>query len=78
MKTYCGSGGIASWILNLGTTWRRVVSFTPRERDIGTHGIGGWVDPRDGLDAVAKRNNPFIFPVGSRIPAAQPVVKSLY
>jgi len=25
----CGSGGIAPRILNLGTRWRRVVSFTP-------------------------------------------------
>jgi hypothetical protein len=28
MKTYCGSGGIASRILDLGTRWRCVVSFT--------------------------------------------------
>jgi len=26
--------------------------FTPRERAPGTHWIGGWVDPRNGLDAV--------------------------
>jgi hypothetical protein len=26
--------------------------FTPRERAPGTHGIGGWVDPRAGLDDV--------------------------
>jgi hypothetical protein len=30
MKVYWGSGGIASRILDLGTRWRRVVSFTPR------------------------------------------------
>jgi hypothetical protein len=30
MKTYCGSGGIALRILDLGTRWRRVVSYTPR------------------------------------------------
>jgi hypothetical protein len=29
MKTYCGSGGIAPRILDLGTRWRLVVSFTP-------------------------------------------------
>jgi hypothetical protein len=29
MKAYCGSGGIATHILDLGTRWRRVVSFTP-------------------------------------------------
>jgi hypothetical protein len=30
MKTYWGSGGIAPRILDLGTRWRWVVSFTPR------------------------------------------------
>jgi hypothetical protein len=30
MKTYWGSGGIAARILDLGTRWRSVVSFTPR------------------------------------------------
>jgi hypothetical protein len=30
----------------------RSVWFTPRERASGTHWIGGWVDPRAGLDAV--------------------------
>jgi hypothetical protein len=30
MKAYCGSGGIATRILDLGTRWRRVVSFTPQ------------------------------------------------
>jgi hypothetical protein len=36
-----------------------VVSFTPRplyprERAPGTHSIGGWVDPRAGLDEMEK------------------------
>jgi hypothetical protein len=30
MKAYWGSGGIAPLILDLGTRWRWVVSFTPR------------------------------------------------
>jgi hypothetical protein len=30
MKAYWGSGDIASFILDLGTRWRWVVSFTPR------------------------------------------------
>jgi hypothetical protein len=30
MKKYWGSGGIASHVLDLGTRWRWVVSFTPR------------------------------------------------
>jgi hypothetical protein len=29
--------------------------FTPGERAPGTHWIGGWVDPRAGLDDVKKR-----------------------
>jgi hypothetical protein len=29
--------------------------FTPKERATGTHWIGGWVDPRAGLDYVEKR-----------------------
>jgi hypothetical protein len=47
MKTYWGSGGIAPRILDLS-------HFIPRERAPGTHWIGGWVDPRAVLDAVAK------------------------
>jgi hypothetical protein len=33
-------------------------SFTPRERDPGTHWIGGWVGPRAILDMVVKRKIP--------------------
>jgi hypothetical protein len=45
--------------LDLGTNWRWVVSFTPlplypRERAPDTHFIGGWVDPRAGLDDTEK------------------------
>jgi hypothetical protein len=52
--------------LDLGTSWRWVVSFTPlplypRERAPGTHYIGGWVDPRAGLDDMEKWNF-FILP----------------
>jgi hypothetical protein len=32
--------------------------FTPRERAPGTHWTGGWVGPRDVLDAVVKRKIP--------------------
>jgi hypothetical protein len=48
-------------ILNLGTRWGWVESVTPRprfppgERTPGTHWIGGWVGPRAGLDAEARR-----------------------
>jgi hypothetical protein len=60
MDTYWGSGGIAPRILDVGTRWRWSASrpgrFTPRERDSGTHWIGGFVGPRAVLDtAVVKR-----------------------
>jgi hypothetical protein len=29
--------------------------FTPRETASGTHWIGGWVSPRTGMDAVARK-----------------------
>jgi hypothetical protein len=46
--------------LDLGTSWRWVVSFTPLpltpgERVPGTHCIGSWVDPRGSLDNEEKR-----------------------
>jgi hypothetical protein len=49
------------FILNLDTRWGWVVSITPRprftpgERTVGTHWIGGWVGSRAGLDAEARR-----------------------
>jgi hypothetical protein len=63
MKAYWGSGGIAPCILDLGTRWRWVISFTfgplyPRERYPCTHWIGDWVGPRAGLDEVMKRTIP--------------------
>jgi hypothetical protein len=33
----------------------RLCRFTPEERTPGTHWIGGWVDPRVGLDDVDNR-----------------------
>jgi hypothetical protein len=58
MKTYWGSGGIAPRILDLGTRWRWVVSFTSRERAPVTHWIGGWLDPRAVLDTVVNGELP--------------------
>jgi hypothetical protein len=60
MRTYWGNGGIAPRILNLGTRWKWVVSFMPRphyprRKSPVIHWIGGWVGPRAGLGAVAKR-----------------------
>jgi hypothetical protein len=63
MKMYWEVEGTAPWILNLGT--RRWAScFTswplyPWEGASTTHWIGGWMGPRAGLDAVAKRKNPY-------------------
>jgi hypothetical protein len=50
----------SSTILDLGTSWRWAISFTPqplylRERVHGTHWIGGWVGLATGLDSVEKR-----------------------
>jgi hypothetical protein len=44
----------------LGTSWRRVVSFTPGrfspgESAPGIHWIGDWVGPRTGLEDVERR-----------------------
>jgi hypothetical protein len=63
MKAYWGVKVQLHAFFDLGTRWRCVVSFTPlplypRERIPGVHWIGGWVDPRDGLDAVVKRKIP--------------------
>jgi hypothetical protein len=41
--------------LDLGTSWKRVFSFTPGERAPSTHWTGGWVNLRAGLDDVEKR-----------------------
>jgi hypothetical protein len=58
MKVY--GGCIDPHFLELGTSWRWVVSFTLRllyfrGKTRGTHWIGGWVDPRAFLDDVEKR-----------------------
>jgi hypothetical protein len=41
----------------IGDKWSasRPCHFTPGERALGTHWIGGWVDPRAGVDDVKKR-----------------------
>jgi hypothetical protein len=53
IKAYWGSGSIASSILDLGTRWRWVVSFTLRPlylqgKSRDTHLLGRWVGPRAG------------------------------
>jgi hypothetical protein len=47
-------------ILNLSTRCRGVISFMPQPlypkgSASGTHRVGGWVDPRTGVDALEKR-----------------------
>jgi hypothetical protein len=81
MKAYWRSGGIAPRILDRGT---RVDSFTPRplyskERDPGTHSVGGSVGPRAVLDAVVKRKIPSSSRESNpRIPTEQPVAQVTY
>jgi hypothetical protein len=62
-----GSGCIDPCFLDLGNSWRWVVSFTPqthnpRGNSPGTHWIGGWVGSRTGLVDVEKRR--FSIPLG--------------
>jgi hypothetical protein len=48
----------------VGDEWStsRTHRFTPGERALGTHWIGGWVDLRAGLDDLKKRE--FLTPPG--------------
>jgi hypothetical protein len=48
-----GEWRYSSTILDLGTRWRWVASYTPRHY----HCIGGWVGPRAGLDVMEKRKS---------------------
>jgi hypothetical protein len=52
--------------------------FTLTEIAPGTHWIGGWMDPRAGLEPVAEEKSPFITRAKNRTPVAQPVAWSLY
>jgi hypothetical protein len=54
-----GSGCIDPHFLDFCISWRWMVNFSPScftaaERAPGTHWIGGWVDPRAGLDNMEK------------------------
>jgi hypothetical protein len=75
-----GIGGIAPFILKIGTRWRWVVIFTPwrlysRGKTL-SHWTGGWVAHRAGLDVAGKRS--VSTPNGNRTPIIQPVALSLY
>jgi hypothetical protein len=77
------SGCIDPRFLDLGTSWRLVVSckagrFTPVEKAPGTYWIGGWVGPRVGLDDVEKRKF-FTLPELELRPLGRPArTQSLY
>jgi hypothetical protein len=50
--------------------------FTPKEIALSTHWIGGWVGPRDVLDAVVKRIRPSPRRESNpRTPIVQPVAQ---
>jgi hypothetical protein len=59
------NGGMEVWLHEFltsvvdGGEWSasRPGRFTSRERAHGTDLMGGWVGPRDGLDAVAKKKS---------------------
>jgi hypothetical protein len=68
MKMYGGSGFIDSHFLDLGTRWKRVVSFMPRPLYPPGKApvyIGGWVDPRAGVNDIEKLK--FFAPQSSNI-----------
>jgi hypothetical protein len=73
-----GNGCIDPHFLDLDTSWRRVVGFTPRplySRGNGprTHWIGGSVGPRAGLDYMERENSsPYRYP-NSDTSVVQPV-----
>jgi len=50
--------------------------FTPGRKGPAAHWIGGWADPRAGLDAAAKRIIPA--PIENPSPVVQAVALSLY
>jgi hypothetical protein len=72
------SGCIDSRILDLGTSWKRVVNFTfrplhPRESAPATHWIGCRVGPRAAPDQVRRKSCPYRY-LNSDPSAVQPVV----
>jgi hypothetical protein len=85
MKTYGGSGCIDLHFLDLVTSWRWMISFAPRplyprERGPCAHCVGGWVDPRIGLDDVERRGGKsYSYPDSkSYYSAVQPCIQSPY
>jgi hypothetical protein len=61
-----------------GAEWSasRPGRFTPKERTLGTHWIGGWVGPRAVLEAVVNRKIPSLRrEANPRTPIVQPVAQ---
>jgi hypothetical protein len=57
------NGGVFPNILNLGTRndqFHAPFTLTPSEKLPSTYWIGGYVDPRSGVDAVEKRKVPYL------------------
>jgi hypothetical protein len=81
-----GKGCIDPHFLDLCTSQRWVVSFTPqplypRGKAPGTHWIGGWVGPRAGLDDVGRENSWPYRDSNSDLTVVQPVAsryRSMY
>jgi hypothetical protein len=74
-----GSGGIEPHFLDIGTSLKWVVSFTPfslnpRGKNPRYPWIGGWVGPRAGLDDVENR---VLQPEAGRYPDSSPVVGNI-
>jgi hypothetical protein len=75
MKMYWGNGNVAPGILTSslnGGEWSasRSGHFILGERAPGTHRIGDWLVPSEGLDAVTKRRLSAL--VGNRTPIFLP------
>jgi hypothetical protein len=76
-----GNGCIDPRILDIGTSLKRVVSFTPRPLyargniQPRTHWIGGWVSPRAGLDTGKRKS---LALAENRTPTIQARSPSLY
>jgi hypothetical protein len=76
MKTYGGSGCIAPYFLDLSTSWRWVVSFTPRplypryplyRRLGGPQSQSGWLEKWKFLTLPGLELNPLVIqPIASR------------
>jgi hypothetical protein len=93
MKTHLGGGGLVPQILNLGTYWRYMVTFTPRSlprgKDPGTQWIDSWVCPRarsEGggedknylISVHAGNRSSVVHPVADRITPAPTILTNLY